>query len=123
MFITLNQNSNQNLLFRFVGNSLTTSMKTLLASMSGSFDTLRPKCATQILEVEMESEMPCGEGVAAARFEIALKGLGLYESLKCAVGLDFSWHEFGSVGNLAGIVLGEASAEIRSAADVALIGV
>ena len=42
MFITLNQNSNQNLLFRFVGNSLTTSIKTLLASMSDSFDTLRP---------------------------------------------------------------------------------
>ena len=51
IFITLNQNSNQNLLFRFVGNSLTTSMKTLLASISACFDTLRPKCATQIFEV------------------------------------------------------------------------
>ena len=66
--------------------------------------------------------MPCSEGVAAAGFEVALKGLGFYESHKCDVGFDFPWHEFGSVGNLAGIVLGEASAEVGSAADVALIG-
>ena len=122
MFITLNQNSNQNLLFRFVGNSLTTSMKTLLASMSGSFDTLRPKCATQILEVEMESEMPCGEGVATAGLEITFKGLSFRERFECDVGFYFPWEKLGCVGNMTGIVLGQADAEIGSATDVALIG-
>ena len=57
-----------------------------------------------------ESEMPCSEGMAAAGFEIELKGLGFYESLKCEIGLDFPWHEFGSMRNLAGIMFCEAGA-------------
>ena len=66
--------------------------------------------------------MSCCESVAAARFEIALKSLGFCESFECKVGLDFPRHEFGCMRNLAGIVLGEASAEVGSTADVALFG-
>ena len=66
--------------------------------------------------------MPCGEGVAAARFEIALKGLCLCGSFKCEVGLDFPWEKLGGMGNLASIVFCQAGAEIGSAADVALVG-
>ena len=67
--------------------------------------------------------MSRGEGVTAARFEIALKGLCLCECFKCDVGFYLPWHVLGGMRNLAGIVLGEAGAEVGSAADIALVGV
>ena len=66
--------------------------------------------------------MSRGEGVTAARFEIALKGLCLCECFKCDVGFYLPWHVLGGMRNLAGIVLGEAGAKIGCAADVTLIG-
>ena len=66
--------------------------------------------------------MPAGEGVAAARFEITFKGLGLRERFECYVGFDFPWEKLGGMRNLAGIMFCEAGAEIGSAADVALVG-
>jgi hypothetical protein len=41
--------------------------------------------------------------------------------LESDIGLDFPWHKFGRMGNLTGIMLGEAGTEIGGAADVALI--
>ena len=67
--------------------------------------------------------MSRGEGVTAARFEIALKGLCLCECFKCNVGLDFPWEKLGGMRNLAGIMFCEAGAEIGSTADVALAGI
>ena len=64
-----------------------------------------------------------GEGMAAAGFEVAFKGLCLCDCFKCDVGFDFPWEKLGGMRNLAGIMFCEAGAEVGSAADVALSGV
>ena len=71
----------------------------------------------------MKSKVPCGEGVAAAGFEVTFKGLGLSKRFEGNVSFYFPWHEFGCVGNLAGIVLCQTGTKVRCAADVTLVGV
>ena len=71
----------------------------------------------------MKSKVPYGEGVAAAGFEIAFKGLGLFESFEGDVGFDFPRQVLRCVRNLSGIVLCQTGAKIGSAANVTLVGV
>ena len=59
--------------------------------------------------------------MAAAGFKITFKCLSLCDCFKCDVGFDFPWGKLGGVRNLAGIMFCEASAEVGSAADVALV--
>ena len=67
--------------------------------------------------------MPCGEGVTAARSEIAFKRLCLCECFECDVGFYLPRHEFGCMVNLPCIVRCQAGTEIESAADITLVGV
>ena len=67
--------------------------------------------------------MPCSESTSATGLQVAFEGLGLCKRFECEVGFHLPRHEFGRVGDLTGLVPGEASAEIGCAADVALGGV
>ena len=49
--------------------------------------------------------MPCSEGMAAAGFKVAFKGLRFSDGFKRNIGFNLPWEELGGMRNLAGIVL------------------